>query len=294
VVIVAAIVAVILLIGCVNVANLLLARAVTRRQQISMQLALGAGPARLVRQLLAENVLLAAGGAVLGASLAGLGSRFLVAQLSSPVNRVFLDLPLDWRVIAFTTAIAGASAVLVGVGPAGRATRAQPIDALRPHSRSAATVGGLRAMDWLVTTQIALSLVLVVGAGLSVRSFASLATRDLGLSPEHVLVATLDGQRAASDPAGRRAAYERVRQAVSKLPIVSAAAASFLTPLSGGGFTPAIEVSGGTALPRRVAADADVFGNLVSPRWFAAFDTPFVAGRDFADGDRRGRPAWRS
>jgi putative ABC transport system permease protein len=286
--VVAAIVGVILLIGCVNVANVLMARAAARRQQVSVQLALGAGRARIVRQSLFESVLLAAGGAMLGVGVAALGSRFLVAQLSSPVNRVFLDLSLNWRVLLFASAIAASSAVLFGVVPAWRAARAQPLEALRPYGRSGAAAGGLRAMNWMVTTQVALSLVLVFGAGLFLRSFVTLTTRNLGLTAEQVLVATIDGQRIASDRDARMVVYERVRQAVSELPTISEAATSFLTPLGGGGFTPAAEVAGGEAATVRVPADAEVFGNLVSPGWFAALRTSFIAGRDFTTGDRRG------
>ena len=290
VLIIAAIVAAILLIACLNIANLLLARALARRSQVSVQLALGAARTRIMRQQLMESLILAAGGALLGLGVASIGSRFLVDQLASPVNRVFLDLSLDWRVLTFTIAIATASALLFGLFPAWRAAGAPPIDALRHHGRPGAMSGRIGPMEWLVAAQVALSLVLMVGAILFGRSFAALATRDLGFEPGPVLVATIDGQRVAGNGAERVAVYDRVRQAVSTLPVVTDAAISFLTPLGSGGFTPAIEVAGDNAGPVHVPADADVVGNLVSPRWFATYGTQLVAGRDFADGDRRGAP----
>jgi predicted permease len=150
-------------------------------------------------------------------------------------------------------------------------------------------------MGWLVVVQVALSVVLVVAAGLFAGSFTSLAHRPLGLQPDQVLVVTVDPLRANIDPAQRVPLYERVREAVLALPNVADAAISHRTPLGGGGFTPPLEIPGlplsGTAgPPQLIAADGDVFGNLISPGWFGTFGTPLAAGRDFTEGDRQGTP----
>ncbi len=131
------VVGLVLLIACANIANLLLARATARRHELSVRLALGATRLRLARQLLAESLLLSIVGAALGLAFAQWFSRLLVRQLSTATNNVFLELSLDWRILAFTTAVAIATAVLFGTVPALRATRVQPHDAIKEHGRGA-------------------------------------------------------------------------------------------------------------------------------------------------------------
>ena len=286
--VIAVVVALILLIGCVNVANLLLARSIARRHELSVQVALGASRWRLARQLFAESALLSSAGAALGIVLAMGGARFLVRQLSTPTATVVLDLSFDVRVLVFTAAVAILTALLFGTVPSLRAAGVRPIEALNERGRSAAHGrGGL--MAWLVTVQVALSTVLLVSAGLFVRSFVSLAGRQLGIEPAQVLVVTVDPQRTNVEQSRRVALYERVLAAVRPLPGVAGAAISHLTPLGGGGFTPTVEVAGAAA-SLRIEPNAEVYGNLTSPGWFATFGTPIVAGRDFADADRRGAP----
>jgi predicted permease len=287
------IVALVLLIGCVNVANVMLARASGRRHELSVRLALGASRSRLARQLLAESVALSGASAAFGVLVAAYSSHFLVRQLSTPTSPVVLDVSIDRSVLAFTVAVTAVTSLLFGAAPAFRAARVAPLDALKDQGR--ASIGQQRGglMGWLVVLQVALSVVLVVAAGLFVRSFTSLANRPLGLEPAQVLVVTVDPQGAGGDPTQRVALYERAREAVLGLPDVADAAISHLTPVGGGGFTPAVEISGialsGTRRPPQlIAADGDVFGNLVSPRWLGTFGTPLIAGRDFAEGDRRG------
>jgi putative ABC transport system permease protein len=285
----AIVVALVLLIGCVNIANLQLARAAARRHQLSLQLALGATRWRLARQLFSESLVLAVCGAALGIAVAHFGSRFLVSQLSTGSDAVFLDVSLDARTLAFTSAAAVVTALLFGIAPALRAAGARPIDALKEWSRSPSrrTHG---AMAWLVAGQVAMSVVLVTGAGLFIQSFASLATRSLGIDADRVLVATMDSERAAVDPAGRLPLYVRARDVVRRLPNVVNASISFLTPLEGGGFTPlvAVETGGREVI---AAANGDVSGNLISAGWFSTLGVHLAAGRDFTDNDRVGAPA---
>jgi predicted permease len=285
--VIAAVVGLVLLIGCVNVANLLLARALGRRHELSVQVALGAARWRVVRQLFAESVVLSVAGAALGVVVAAAGSRFLVRQLSTPANVVFLDVSIDGRVLAFTVAVSALTALLFGTVPAFRAARAQPIDALKDKGRMATGHGRGGVMGWLVAMQVALSVVLLVGAGLFIRSFVSLAGRDFGFQPEQVLVVTIDPLQANVDPGQRVAIYERAHEAVLRLPGVAAAAISHVTPVGGGGFTPAVEIS--TPAGRtRVEADGEVFGNRISPGWFDTYGTRVLAGRDFDSADRKG------
>ena len=281
------VVALVLLIACANIANLLLARATARRHELSVRLALGAPRWRLVRQLLTESVVLAGIGAAGGILIASWGSHLLVRQLSTPSNTVFLDLSLDWRILAFTIAVAGMTAVLFGTAPALQASAVAPMEALKEHGRG--TTGEARAglAGSLVVAQVALSVVLVVGAGLFVRTFASLATLHLGFDRDRVLVVNVSAQRAALDPSQRLPVYKRMRDAVRALPGVAEASISLVTPVSGATLSNRFEVSDGVPLPeseRRAAM------NFISPGWFATFGTPLVAGRDFTDRDRKGMP----
>ena len=295
VVILAVTVAFVLLIGCVNVANLLLARANGRHHELSVRLALGASRLRLVRQLFAESLTLSVAGAALGVGVAVYTSRFLVQQLSTPANPVFLDVATDGPVLVFTLAVTAVTALIFGTAPAFLTTRAAPMEAIRAQGRTAVDVAGGGVMGWLVVVQVALSVVLVVAAGLFIRSFTTLATRSLGFEPDRVLVVTVDTQQANVDPAQRVRLYQRAREAVRRLPNVADASISFLTPAGGGGFTPAVEISavqlsGASAQYRLMPANGEVFGNLVSPGWFSTFGTRLIGGRDFGDSDGPGAP----
>jgi putative ABC transport system permease protein len=292
------VVALVLLIACANIANLLLARATARRHEWSVRLALGASRWRLGRQLLTESLILAGAGAALGVVVAQWGSRLLVSQLSTQTNTVFLDLALDWRVLVFTSAVTIATALLFGTAPALRATRAAPAYALRASAGQARSpiVYGLprRSLGegWasgLVVAQVALSLVLVVAAGLFVRTFSSLARLHLGFDRDRVLLVSVNAQRTDVPAADRLPLWERLRQRVLAVPGVSAAAVSFMTPVTGGVWNlPVLEVSGGVPLSGRQRVSNF---NAVTPGWFTTFGTPILAGRDFNDGDRKNAPS---
>src|SRR5262249_45761752 len=195
--------------------------------------ALGASRWRLVRLLLAESLVLSIVGAALGWLVAQWGSRLLVQQLSTPGNSVFLDLSVDWRVLAFTTGTTVLTALLFGTAPAFRAARVAPMEAIREQGRTAGDAGKLSVASALVVAQVAVSVVLVVAAGLFVRTFEKLAGQDLGFDPTRVLVVTLSAERASIEPARRMAVFESVREAVRALPGVQSAALSFVTPVSG-------------------------------------------------------------
>jgi putative ABC transport system permease protein len=284
----------VLLIGCANVANLLLARASSRRHEVAVRLAIGAGRGRLVRQLLTESLLLSLLGAAVGLLLAGAATRMLARYLpmrgeaAMRGEAVWLDLSLDGRVLAFTLLVATGTAVLFGLVPAWRSARVDPRVAMKANDRSIAEGHSRFGVGKaLVVGQIALSLVLVVGAGLLLGTFRRLATLDPGFEPAGVLLASVDmgsaGLPEEELPRVKREILERLRAT----PGVESASASVFTPLSGGGWNGMVEVEGyAPAGPR----DAEVFFNGVSDGFFRTLGAALLAGRDFGEGDGAGSP----
>ena len=282
------VVGLVLLIACANIANLLLARASTRRHELTVRLALGASRFRIAKQLLAESLVLAAAGAALGVWFARWGSALLVSQLTTYSVAIDLDLDLDWRVLGFATAVSAAAALLSGVAPALSVGGIAPHDALKEHGR--VVIGGRRIglRQASVVVQVAMSLTLVVTAGLLTRSFVRLATRDAGFDRHGVLVvgARVDRNAIAGEPA-RLALFERFTRAVSAVPGVASAAASYTTPTASAGWNTEVSVPAGSPLTRRQRTS---WVNIVSPGWFGTIGLPLVAGRDFDDRDRAGAP----
>jgi putative ABC transport system permease protein len=269
------VVALVLLIACANIANLLLARGTARRHELSVRTALGAPPWRLARQLLVESLVLAGVGALAGLAFAAWGSRALVAQLSTAASPVALDLSIDWRVFAFTAAVTVATAVLFGTVPAVRAAGVAPIESMKEQGRG--TTSGRHGLSGaLVVAQVALSLVLVVAAGLFVRTFARLATMPLGFDRDRVLVVTVDSARAHVDPADRIPFYHRLVAAVAAMPGVAGAAGSTSTPVTAG-------LPNGVKVPASSLPESEslALANDVTPGWFAAYGTAIRDGRDF-------------
>jgi predicted permease len=276
------VVVLLLLIACVNVANLLVARAIARRHELSVRLAMGATRARLIRQLLIEVFVLYGLGAAGGLAVALWSSRMLVHQLSTPGNKIFLDLSLDRRVLAFTIVVTVVTTLLFGSAPAFRAARVAPIEALKRRGRTGERQVPAALSGSLIVVQVALSLVLVFAAGLFLRSFMSLSTRPLGFEAAKVAIVNINAHRSTSPPAERLAMYERVRDAVRVLPDVDGAALSLTVPVGGRQFTPLVDISGVTD------TRGPVWANLVSPGWFDTLRIPRIAGRDLTDADRAG------
>jgi putative ABC transport system permease protein len=274
-----AIAAIVLLVACGNVANLLLARAVARAQEFSVRRALGASRWRLLRQSLVESALISTTSAALGLLAANWASHALVDQISTEARPIVLDLPFDARLAAFTVATAIGVTGLFGLLPAIRASSGLAIGALDSAVRTAASTRS-RWSGVPVVAQVALSLVLVVVCGLFVRTFAALEARPLGFDPRPVLVATLNTQPTGIPPDQRASVYMRARDAVLALPGVRAAAISSLTPIVPGPMLgqPILGVSGGEVLPPRGITSTL---NLISPGWFESLAMPIVAGRDF-------------
>jgi putative ABC transport system permease protein len=278
------VVGLLLFIACVNVANLLAVRTIARRHELSLRLALGASRGRLVRQLLAESLVLYGIGAASGLLIAVWGGRTLVGQLSTSVETVFLDASIDGRVLAFTVVITVLTTLIFGTAPAFRASGVAPMEVLKQQPRTVVGRARLALPDGLLVAQVALSLVLVFAAGLFVRTFVSLSQRPLGFEPTHVLMVNIDAHRTSNTAADRIALYERTRESVRALPDVADAALSLTSPLGRGQFTPLLDIQGVSD------TRGPVWANLISPGWFGTFGVPLVAGRDLSDRDRAGGP----
>jgi len=281
------VVALVVLVACTNIAHLQLARAASRCYDYGVRIALGAPRLRIVRLQAVESFLLAVMGAGLGLACANWAGSLVVAQLSTWASTAVLDLSVDWRVLVVTATTATATALLFGIVPAIRAGRADPLDALNRSRRGVSGPG--RVGDVLVVGQIALSMVLVVGAALFVRSFAALMTHDLGFDRGRVLTAVVDVRRSPARPAERPVLYERIRQAVGGVAGVESASISMATPLGSAGvrFLRDVQEAGNPAFDGK---EVRVLTTPVGPDWFRTFGTRLVAGRDIEPADRANAP----
>ena len=282
------VVALVLLIACANIANLLLARANARRHEFSVRVALGASRWRIARQLLAESTLVSSVGAMLGLAFAQWGASLLLHELSVQSTPIALDIGIDWRILAFTAGVAMTTTLLFGTVPALRGTRVQPNEALKQQGRSIAGESGFGFGSAMVVVQVALSLVLVIGAGLFMRTFASLAHVRLGFVPDPILIVSANAKRSAVAQEDRMRLFERLRQAALSTPGVQSAALQSITPLTNSEWNTLIENPRGLSLGEN---DRLVYVNAVSRGWFATFGTPILAGRDFTEGDDKSAPA---
>ena len=281
-----AMVGLVLLIACANLANLLMARASARQREIAVRLALGAGRGRLIRQFLTESALLSLGGAALGGALARWGSAALVAAISSPAQHrfPFLDLTPDFRVLVFLAGVAVLTGALFGLAPALRATGLSPQEGLQRNSRGLTERrGGWSLSRTLVAAQVALSVVLVAGAGLFVRSFYTLLTEDMGFRRQGVLLVDID-IRAGHSPSQQSALASEIETRLRRIPGVEAAARSAVTPINGQSWQWDIDDPAGSS--RKV----HIFFNLVSPGYFQAVGTNLLRGRAFTGHDTAGSP----
>jgi predicted permease len=267
------IVAVVLLIACANVANLLLARSVARRREFAIRMALGAGRGRLIRQLLVESLLLAGLGASFGVLFARWATTGLLALLDVP-----LDAAPDWRVLGFTAAIALLTSILFGLAPAWKGTRVSPYAAMKSNARDVIEGSRFGTARALVALQIALSLPLVVGAGLMLTTLWELMGSETGFAKDQVLLASVDLRNGRFAPDRRRGAYLQMLAKLRALPGVRAASVSNLTPVCGCASTRELALE---EAPGRTSPVVAVDTNLVSEGFFEALGAPLTAGRDF-------------
>jgi predicted permease len=282
-----AIVAVVLLIACANVANLLLARGAARQKEIAVRIALGSGRGRLMRQLLTESIVLSFSGAALGIVFAQWGARLLVGFLSLGDSKVFLDLSIDWRVLAFTAGASILTALLFGLAPAWRSSAVNPQSAMKANARGVIEGAKFGIGKSLVVAQVALSLLLVVGAGLMLSTFFRLETLDAGFDREHVLIIDVNVRAAKSAREQRAAAQRDMLDRLRALPGVRSASASNMTPVSGSWWNEDLEIEGYSAKGRN---DTLVYFNAVSDRYFETLGMDLIAGRDFNSHDAAESP----
>jgi putative ABC transport system permease protein len=277
------VVGLVLLIACANIASLMLARAAARHREIAVRRALGASRARLVRQLLTECVLLSTAGAVLGVFFARWGSSLLVHLISTQRDQVFLDLSLDWRVLGFTGAAAVFTGLLFGILPAFRSTRVSLTSAMKgSEAFDNETHVKFRPGKWIVASQVALSLLLLVASGLFLRSLVKLATLDAGFDRNNVLIVHADLHNAKVAQEQQPAMFEEIETRLRALPGVVSASRSVMTPVSSYVWNSVLVVD----TPNAPTGDnALTYFNYVSPRFFETLRTPLLTGRTFNSGD---------
>ncbi len=281
-----AIVALVLLIACANIANLLLARSTARARELALRQALGAGRMRIVRQLLTESLLLALAGGALGIGFASGASRLLLEMISRGPDTVRLDVSLNVRLLAFTVAVTLGTALLFGTLPAFRATSLRLTESLK-SGRGAAGAGKSPLAKVLVVSQVALSLVLMVGACLFIRTLVNLNHIDAGFNKGNVLRLDIDSAVTGynGDDPRLKAMFRQIEDRVDALPGVQAASFSAFTFLEGNWST-AIRVDG-MPLNRGV----NVRHNIVGDGFFKTMQIPLVAGRNFGREDTAAEPA---
>jgi putative ABC transport system permease protein len=283
----------VLLIACANIANLLLARATARRRELSLRLALGASPGRLARQLLVESLMLACAGAALGLVFALWGSRLLVHEIS---ENAFLNLSVDGHVLAFTTGVAVVTALVFGLAPMLTAMRVAPAEAINEQGRGVTGDRRWGVRNGLVVVQVALSLSLVVAAGLFIRSFSTLTGTALGFSPDPLLITSVNLQQAHIAPEHSTQAIEesgaphailqQIREAAAAVPGVADAALSAVTPISSNRWNTRVSDLP-VSLPERQRLP---WVNIISPQWFSVYGMRLLSGRVFGQQDGAGTP----
>ena len=269
-----------LVLTCANLANLMLARASARAREIAVRLAIGASRRRVIRQLLSESLLIAVAGAAGGLLLAGWISRALVTFLSTEGSQVFVDLAFDWRLFGFMTLVAAAACVLFGLSPALSATNVDPARAMQAGGRSGTDSRQAFAFRrGLVVVQIALSMVLVVGALLFGRSLRNLGAVELGFDP-NIVAAYVDLRRTPAAVDAHPQLVADMLDRVRAVPGVQNASETMIVPMSGAGWNGRIQVNG-------VIQPGEPYFNGVGADFFRTLNIPLRAGQTF-DGRERG------
>jgi putative ABC transport system permease protein len=283
-------VAFVLLIACVNVANLTLAKTFSRQKEIAIRTAMGASSGRVLRQILVECVLLALLGGAVGLLYANFGVRLIMAFLADKVPHS-VDVGLNLTVLLFTFAVSVLTGILAGVLPGVRLSRPNVNQALKQGlGRTDSDSGGHRTRSTLVIAEVALSLVLLFGAGLMIRSFEQLQRVNPGFDSENVMTMTLAVARSKfPTPARQVAFYQQVLDRVRTLPGVRSAGVVDDVPLDGGGSHQPIAIEGRPALAMADQPEVDV--RITTPGYMSSMRIPIVRGRDFGDSDAAGRPA---
>jgi putative ABC transport system permease protein len=280
----------ILLIACVNVTNLSLARIFSRHKEIAIRTAMGASSARIIRQIVAESVLLALIGGALGLAYAHFGVRLIMAFLADRLPTA-MEANIDLKVLAFTAVVSVLTGVVAGILPALHLSRSNVNQALKQGlGRTGSDSGGNRTRSVLVVVEVSLSLVLLIGAGLMIRSFQTLRSVNPGFDPRGVLTMTAAISRGKFSTATQQISFfERTLERIRALPSVMAAGVIDDLPLGGGGSHQPIAVEGRPVVPMSEQPEVDV--RRISAGYLYALQIPVLRGRDFDSGDVAGRPS---
>jgi macrolide transport system ATP-binding/permease protein len=290
-----AMVGLILAVACFNIANLLLARAASRRREIALRLSLGAGRFRLIRQLLTESVVLSLLSGLAGIGVAAICIRFLLLLLTNGNDNFTVNVGLDWRVLSFTLFIAFVSGIFFGLAPAIQATSVDITPALKEtrasESHGKARRFGLRfgLSQVLVVLQIGISLLLVVAAGLFVRTIANLHSVNLGFNAENILIFTLDATQAGYKDAALKAFYKELEQSFQAIPGVRSATSSDMPMVGGWNSSTSIKVPGIPQPPEGQRGPNTSYA-LVGSTFFETMEIPILAGRPIDKRDGEGAP----
>jgi predicted permease len=282
--------ALVLLIACANVANLLLARATSREREIAIRAALGAGRARLIRQMLIESLLLAAAGGLAGVFLALWGTSLLTFFLPPVHLPIGLPLGIDRAVLAFTLVLSAVTGIVFGLAPAWRGSRTDLNQSLKEGGRGLGV--GARAhrlRDLLVVSEMVLATALLVGAGLLLRSLRNAEKTGPGFNPSHVALAAFELRASGYTGEQARDYFDRLLKRIHAYPGVESVSLERFVPLwfTGRGYS-SVEVEGYTPRP---GEDMGIDYNVVGPAYFWTLEIPLVSGRDFSEQDRAGQPA---
>jgi predicted permease len=281
-------VGVLLLIACANLANLLLARGAKRKSEIALRLSLGASRGRLIRQLVTESLALAAFGGLAGLVLAWFLHGALVRMIAGSDRDFHMSFGLDAQVLAFALAATLAAALLFGVLPAWQVTKNDAGEGLKEHGRSATgSLGRMRSGRLLVSLQLALSLPLLVGAGLLVRTIYNLQHVELGFPAERLLLVRVDSREAGYDAARSHSLFRQLRGEFQRIPGVRAASFSSLGLFSGGNSVSGIEVDG---YAPKEDSDRHSALDVVGPGYFSTLSVPIILGREILESDHPGAP----
>jgi predicted permease len=273
----------VLLIACANVANLLLARAAARQKEIAVRIALGASRARVIRQLLIESTVLALLGGLAGLVVAGSTGNFLLRFLPGGGTGQALTSSPDVRVLGFAFALSLATGILFGLAPALQATRLAIAPTLKDQASNVSAGGGqARLRMALVASQVALSLVLLVGAGLFARSVFNLQAVDPGFKTSNLMSFSIDPSLNGYPQPRIRELFDRLEDSLAQLPGVMAASEAEIAPLSGNGASSTVKVEGYKPKPEE---DMNPMVNWVGPGYFSALGIPLISGREFTRRD---------
>ncbi len=281
-------VALVLLIACANVANLLLARAVDRRHEIAIRAALGAGRARLFRQLLTESLLLGLTGGLAGLAIAGAGTS-LLRKLAAAEIPPFWEIGIDWRVAAFLAVLSAGTAIVFGLVPALLVSRTAVQPHLQAGARHPSAGRGGMVRDGLVVAEVALALVLLIGAGSLLRAFLGLMAAPTGMSPDRVLTMHLTVKLEDYSAPGSYGRYlQRIRERVRQVPGVRGAGLIQYLPLQNFGWWARFSIEGRPPVPVEQLPTAEL--RYVTPGYFEAMGIPLQKGRLLTDSDTSDMP----